>query len=98
MTSKLFSLIAICAWAVGCGGEGEKATPATSPNAAAPVQAPAAPAVVEAPAPAPVKPPTADELPVPEDFEAQVEGAISAKNYKAQFAQIDHEIEKDCAQ
>jgi len=95
MKSKPSLLIAVFVLGVGCGGDGEKAA---APSVAAPVEAPAAPVAAEAPALDPVPVPTADQLPVPEDFEAQVEGAISAKNYKEQFAELDREIEKDCAQ
>lgn len=98
MKTPLFSLIALFVLAIGCGGEGEKATAPAAPSAAAPATPAAAAPAAPAPTPAPAAPPTADQLPVPEDFEAEAEGAISAENYKVRFAQIDHEIEKDCAE
>ncbi len=91
------SLIALFVFAIGCGGDGEKAVApaAATPSAAAPTPSSTA---LAAPAGSEAKPPTADELPLPEDFEAQVEATISAKTYKADFAELDREITKDCAQ
>jgi hypothetical protein len=39
--------------------------------------------------------PTADELPVPEDFEAEAEGEITRENRRSELDALDREISAD---
>jgi hypothetical protein len=78
----------------GCGNEERpRAEPSPEPPAAAaPANAPPA-----APAVAPIMPqpdlePTADELPVSEDFDSEAEQQITEKNFREELAKLEKEI------
>ena len=94
------SLLALCGLiAVGCSAEKRPrepspiapvstiAAPATPAPTTAPLTVPIAPAVV---APEPV--PTPEELPLPEDFEAEAARQITATNFRKQLDAIEHEM------
>jgi hypothetical protein len=80
-------LLAICLYLgsfVACGSEER---PKAEPQ---PLQVPS-----HAPAKADVPPPTPDELPVPEDFEAEAERLITRANLRTQLDAIEREINAD---
>jgi len=90
------SSIAAFTLAVACGDGVSASKAPAAPTVEAPMAAPAP----TAPAPqaqAEEGTPAPSELPVPEDFEAQVEAEIRADNYKASLAKLDREIAKDLA-
>ena len=84
--------IAACAacacWLIGCGND--ERPPAEPAPLAAPVAA-------KAPAPAPAEPqdPTADELPLQEDFEPEAEQQINDGNFKAELDAIEKEMDAE---
>jgi hypothetical protein len=81
MKPALF-LCLVCLFACGKSEEPAAAAPA------APTPVPVAPAA--APPAEPV--PSAEELPVAEDFASEAEQQIDAKSYKAELAKLDHEM------
>jgi len=77
-----------------CGG-GPR--PESSPAPVEPAPAPAAPATPAAPAapaapPEPELEPSAEQLPLADDFSDQVEGEITAANYRSQLDALEREI------
>lgn len=82
--NRLLGSIAMFAVLVGC--EPTVETPATTAPVVAPMTAAVATAATEPPAP------TAEEVPVPEDFEGEVSASISEANYRAELDRIAGEI------
>jgi hypothetical protein len=88
-------LSALLASANACGGGPRpESSPAPAEPAPAPVAAPAAPAAPAVP-PEPELEPTADQLPLADDFDEQVEGEITAANYRSQLDALEREILAD---
>lgn len=80
---------ALCAcWLIGCSNDERP------PSEPAPV---APPPAAKAPAAAPVEAqdPTADELPLPEDFEPEAEQQINDGNFKAELDAIEKEMDAE---
>jgi hypothetical protein len=80
---------ALCAcWLIGCSNDER---PPAEPAPVAP------PAAAKAPAPAPAEPqdPTADELPLQEDFEVEAEQQINDGNFKAELDAIEKEMDAE---
>jgi hypothetical protein len=95
------AVLALCGLAVvACAGEKAPREPAPAAPAAKPLAAPAASvpaaAAVSVPVSAPpiaVEPaPTPEELPLPEDFEAEAARQITAANFRKQLDAIEHEM------
>ena len=83
-------ILIVAAFAFGMVACGQETTPATT---AAPVVAVAPPAPTTAAAPAEPPPPaTAEELPVPEDFETEASSGVTEANYRAELDRIAGEI------
>jgi hypothetical protein len=81
--------LALCAcWLIGCSND--ERPPAEPAPAAAPVAAKAAPA-----APPETQDPTADELPLQEDFEPEAEQQITDGNFKAELDAIEKEMDAE---
>ncbi len=78
---------------VACG-----ASPADAPKEPA-LEAPIAEAAPTPTAPPAIEPsaPTAQQMPIAEDFEAEAEAAIDARNYKRDLAAMGREITRDAA-
>jgi hypothetical protein len=92
MKRSIHGVILVCALlAVACSGEERPpAEPApVVPAEPAPPVAPAPPAEV----PAGDLEPTAEEIPVREDFEAEVATQITAANYRAELDRLEKEIQ-----
>jgi hypothetical protein len=86
------TVIALAAVLVAAACAGEDRPPAE------PALEPAAPAQPAQPAPPPAQPvaeedPTAEEVPVREDFEAEAETLVTITNYRAQLDALEKEIE-----
>jgi len=81
-TWLLVSVFALAA----CGKQAEEA-PAPEPAPVAPATAPAAAT------PDPATEPTAEEIPVAEDFEAEVTAEINPDNYMAELDAIEKELD-----
>ena len=94
---KLIVCSVLLGLGIACGSS--DATPAAPPPPVpvAPATQPSAvvPAVAEPVAD--LTPPSPDELPIPADFEAEAETAITRQSYKKALAEIDREIEADSA-
>jgi hypothetical protein len=70
----------------GCASE------PTAPANPAPQATPTESTPTAAPAPQPVREPTADELPVPEDYEAEARAQITAKNLSVELDALEKAI------
>jgi len=83
--SKLmpWMLLASMLFAGACGSSEEEAAPAAEPQEVA-----TEPAVAEGD-------PSDEELPVPEDFEAEAEAEINAENFAEELDSLAAEIESD---
>jgi len=86
----LAAVLAIVAVACG-GGPRPESSPAPAEPAPAPAAAPAAPAAPAAVPETEVEP-SAEQLPLADDFSDQVEGEITATNYRSQLDALEREI------
>jgi hypothetical protein len=93
---RLVALCFLCAAAIGCKKEEPAATeqrveaaPA-EPTMTEPAEAPPSEAAAE-------NEPSAEEVPVAEDFTEEAETRIAAENYQAELDRIEREIEADVA-
>lgn len=78
----------------GCeSDEAEQETPPQTTEPSAAEQESASEEVAAEPQPAPAPPPEA--LPVPSDFEAEMEKSITEKNYKAELKELESALEAD---
>lgn len=79
---------------LGCESEeAEQDTPPQTSEPAAVEQEVASPEGTDEPQPAPTPPPEA--LPVPADFEAEMEKSITEKNYKAELKELENAVASD---
>jgi hypothetical protein len=85
--AALALLSTLFAHGAGCGSEPRpKTEPSTEPVPAAPSPRAATPPSAEPPEP------SADELPVPQDFESEVAAQITAQNFRAELDRLEREL------
>lgn len=88
MSARLAFTLSLALFAPACGNDPRPKTEPTPEPAADP-----SPARPEAPAAeADVPDPSADELPLPQDFEAEVAEQITAQNFRAELERLEREI------
>lgn len=90
-SAKLLTPFTLCALLACSSGDADKAHPSAAPQAA--------PDVPPSPSPSPAAPvaaqPTAEEIPLAEDFADQAESEISRESYRSELSALAKEIESD---
>jgi hypothetical protein len=90
---RLACSVMLCASACLAFGCGNDERPPSEPAPVAPPPAPAAPAA--APSVPDSQDPSAEELPLPEDFEPEAEQQINDSNFKSQLDAIEKEMDAE---